>query len=354
MHCHSLPSLNVYFKRVHKWICDPKINNIGRVRTSSLSIGCKSIALASRKQGDQQRSESDDSTLDVEIFSLDGGWNVEALNFSDADSLLDSFEMLESEEDPVNDDVASVDLLRSIPPHLRKHLEVLQAEADDENAKLKPAEKKKAVARLKTHKKLRIISGTAAGKRIFSPQGDQTRPMMEVVRGAVFDMIASMNGGMFFGKDGRWLDLFAGTGAVGIEALSRGCLEGHFVELSPWVINNCLSPNLCDCDVVDRAIVHSGKAEDFLKRSIKIGGKFAGGSFDFISVCPPYEAVSYSEVFSLLTESPLLTPQSIVIVEYPLKCISEIRPTLGPLIKLRDRRYGRTFVAIYGPSDEEQ
>lgn len=55
----------------------------------------------------------------------------------------------------------------------------------------------------------------------------------------------------------RWLDLFAGTGSVGIEALSRGCDECHFIEMDPWVVRACLGPNLEACDVVGRSVVHT-------------------------------------------------------------------------------------------------
>lgn len=248
---------------------------------------------------------------------------------------------------------ASSDLLKTVAPHVRRRLETLQEEADAERERVKPAALRRAAARFKTHKQLRVMGGFAAGKRLISPQGDQTRPMMEMVRGAVFDMINALEGGSGQLPEGsRWLDLFAGTGAVGIEALSRGCSEAHFVELSPWVITNCLAPNLIGCGVDDMAIVHGNqKAEDFLQKSIKSKntGRFAGGAFDFMSICPPYEAVSYTEVLDLVAESPLLGEDAIVVVEYPRKCVEEIREELGHLVKLKDRRYGRTFVAIYGP-----
>lgn len=59
--------------------------------------------------------------------------------------------------------------------------------------------------------------------------------------------------------------------------------------------------------------------------------------------------VSYAELFQLLQDSPLLTPASLVVVEYPKAESKSIADQLGPLVKLRDRRYGRTHVAIYGP-----
>jgi 16S rRNA G966 N2-methylase RsmD len=92
---------------------------------------------------------------------------------------------------------------------------------------------------------------------------------------------------------------------VGIEALSRGVGECHFVEMSPWVVSNCLMPNLETCELESAAVVHTGKAEDFLRRAAQLS-RFAGGPFDFMSVCPPYELVDYEEIFDLLEATPLL------------------------------------------------
>ena len=74
-------------------------------------------------------------------------------------------------------------------------------------------------------------------------------------------------------------------------------------------------------------------------------------AFDFISVCPPYEKVSYEELYDLLEGSPLIHDESIVVVEYAKRLSHAIRDTMGPLHKIRDKRYGRTFVAVYGPTD---
>lgn len=88
----------------------------------------------------------------------------------------------------------------------------------------------------------------------------------------------------------RWLDLFAGTGAVGLEALSRGCADAHFVELDPWVINNCLHKNIDHTRFTDAATVHQQRVESFLEAA-EATPRFAGGAFDYISVCPPYDKV---------------------------------------------------------------
>jgi 16S rRNA (guanine(966)-N(2))-methyltransferase RsmD len=178
--------------------------------------------------------------------------------------------------------------------------------------------------------------------------GDLTRPMMEKVRGAVFNALISRLGGHALPSDTRWLDLFAGTGSVGIEGLSRGACDAHFIELDPWVVTNVLEPNLELTSVAAKAAVHQMRAEDFLKKAAATP-RFAGGAFDFVSVCPPYLLVSYPELFSLLEESPLLHAGSHVIVEYPKELSHEIPDVLAGLHKFRDRRYGRTFLAMYGP-----
>ncbi len=89
---------------------------------------------------------------------------------------------------------AERDLLLSLQPHVLRQLADMQREANAENARLAPEEQKRERARVKTHKQLRVISGSAAGRRLISPQGDQTRPMMEMVRGAVFNMVGALCG----------------------------------------------------------------------------------------------------------------------------------------------------------------
>jgi len=203
----------------------------------------------------------------------------------------------------------------------------------------------------KVHKKLRIIGGDASGTWLWSPSDQRTRPMMEKVRAATFSMLLSQVGGDgTFEARTRWLDLFAGTGSVGLEAVSRGAGLCHFVELDPFVIGKVLQPNIDACASGGACVVHNGRAEEFLQRAER-APSFAGGPFDFISACPPYEKVSYPELFEMLDRSPLLHAGSFVVVEYPLREVKNVPDTLGPLVKFRDRRYGRTFLAIWGPKE---
>lgn len=91
----------------------------------------------------------------------------------------------------------------------------------------------------------------------------------------------------------RWLDLFAGTGSVGLEALSRGATHCHFIELDPWVINNVLSPNIEGCGMGDSTLIHSGKAEAFLQRA-RDAPQFASKPFDYIRWAPFHHQLIFS------------------------------------------------------------
>jgi 16S rRNA G966 N2-methylase RsmD len=135
-------------------------------------------------------------------------------------------------------------------------------------------------------------------------------------------------------------------GAIGLEGLSRGCAQAHFVEMSPWVVKRCLGPNIQAANFGSQSVVHQMKAEDFLRRSFK-GMSFAGGPFDFISVTPPYMLVSYPELYDLLDKSCLLHERSVLIVEYAKQNIPDIRQHVGKLSLLKSRRYGRTYLAVY-------
>lgn len=104
----------------------------------------------------------------------------------------------------------------------------------------------------------------------------------EQVRKALFDMLMSFAGGDPGHLGGtRWLDLFAGTGSVGLEALSRGAAHCHFIELDSWVISNVLSPNIEECHMASSTLIYSGKAETFLQRA-RDAPQFASKPFDYL------------------------------------------------------------------------
>lgn len=93
-----------------------------------------------------------------------------------------------------------------------------------------------------------------------SPFAPLTSSCPSQVRQAIFNMIQSQAGTVsHLPSDARWLDLFAGTGSVGLEALSRGVREAHFVEMDPWVTKNVLGKNITTCGFNRKVSVQGGQ-----------------------------------------------------------------------------------------------
>ena len=187
---------------------------------------------------------------------------------------------------------------------------------------------------------VKVMSGAIRGRRLASPNV-HIRPMMSKVREAVFCMLETLNG---IQSNGVVLDLFAGSGSVGIEALSRGIGGAVFVDNASECIDT-ITKNLNDCGYSDKAQVFCGRAEDFLK----LGEHYNNGQhYSLITVTPPYEEVDYSELLAAIGSSKCVGERSLVVIEYPveLKCLPP--SVCQRLVGLRNRRYGRTVVAIYG------
>ncbi|OAY66615.1 hypothetical protein ACMD2_19316 [Ananas comosus] len=90
-----------------------------------------------------------------------------------------------------------------------------------------------------THRLLQVLGGKARRRKLLSPKGMDVRPMMEVVRGAAFDILQVASGCPASLRPGRWLDLYSGTGSVGIEAISRGCSELVEYPLKTSMADTC-------------------------------------------------------------------------------------------------------------------
>lgn len=181
---------------------------------------------------------------------------------------------------------------------------------------------------------MRIIGGEWKGRRIKAPRGMATRPMRDFVREAVFDML----GGRVRGA--RVLDLFAGSGSLGLEALSRGAAEAVFVDRGGEPVR-VIQENL-DILGKDRGQVIRAEILDFLHRYSP-----PGKPFDLIFIDPPFRiGVNYrQEVLNKLKEGGFLGPSSMVVMEAPLR--SPV-PEPPPGLQFRERRkYGETAVDVY-------
>ena len=130
---------------------------------------------------------------------------------------------------------------------------------------------------------LRIIAGTAKGKKLKSPTWQGTRPMTDKVRGALFNIL--------FDRviDARILDLFAGTGAVGIEALSRGASHVDSVDVSAKCVR-LIQYNASTSGFADKIAVHKAKVEDFVRQASVID---LDKKYDVIFFTPPYKIFSF-------------------------------------------------------------
>jgi len=179
---------------------------------------------------------------------------------------------------------------------------------------------------------MRIIAGAFKGRRLAPVKG-RVRPTAAKVREAVFSILGPAVGGL------RVLDLFAGTGALGIEALSRGAATAVFVEDHPESLK-VLRRNLADFGLADRTTVWPLPVATALKQ---LAGR--GESFGLAFLDPPYGGGAAVTALNALAELPLLAPGARVVVEH---CRRESLPeACGVLTRLSVRRYGDTQVAFY-------
>lgn len=184
---------------------------------------------------------------------------------------------------------------------------------------------------------MRVISGSARGSRLKRVPGDSTRPIMDRVKESLFNILGKVN-------DEVWLDLFAGTGQVGIEALSRGAAEVVFIDKVRQAIKT-IEANLKTTRLQDRAKIVQADAFDYLSRSAVGDGR--NGRFHLIYVAPPQYLGLWQKVMDVLDERPSawLTPAGIVVVQIDPK---EYEPlTLQNLSLYDSRTYGNTQLCFY-------
>jgi len=168
-----------------------------------------------------------------------------------------------------------------------------------------------------------------------TPRQDRgVRPLTDQARGALFNILAAKV------PDAVFLDLFAGTGAVGIEALSRGAKIAIFVELKRPVVS-LIRQNLELTGFSDRAEVY---AVDVIRGLNLLHSK--GAKFDIIFMGAPYDSPVLENALNKLAETDLLNPDGILIAEHRKQHILGER--YGKLGRLREVRYGETVLSFYG------
>src|SRR5882672_8714598 len=152
---------------------------------------------------------------------------------------------------------------------------------------------------------MRVIAGKYKSRRLVAPAGAETRPTSDRLRETLFNVVAPTIDGSV------WLDLFAGTGAVGIEALSRGARAVYFVESSARAVRT-IRDNLAALKVDTGAEIIEREAATALRML-----DAQAVSCDFCFLDPPYRKMGdYEQVLGLISQSRLITPQSQIIAEH--------------------------------------
>ncbi len=184
---------------------------------------------------------------------------------------------------------------------------------------------------------VRVIAGTLRGRRLMGPpRGAETRPTADRVREAVFSVVGATVEGA------RVLDLFAGTGAMGIEALSRGAAHAVFIE-SDRGLCETIQTNLENLEITERARV--------LRRDVRRAIKTAPGPFDLVFIDPPYGHLLEREALGGLVAHGMLAPDALVLVEHAAREIVA-PPTLAAefLTAGPTRTYGDAAITCFRPS----
>ncbi len=178
---------------------------------------------------------------------------------------------------------------------------------------------------------MRVIAGSAKGRRLATPKRDDPiRPVLDQVKEAIFNILFDVS-------DTRVLDCFAGTGALGIEALSRGAAHATFIDQSPRA-QSLITSNIDLCRFTDRATLLRFSAEKALRW---LGERQE--QFDLIFIDPPYEKGLLNPSLAQVAEARLLTPTGIIIMEHHPK---EAVAVPAGLVLTDQRKYGQTLISF--------
>jgi 16S rRNA (guanine(966)-N(2))-methyltransferase RsmD len=179
---------------------------------------------------------------------------------------------------------------------------------------------------------MRVITGRAKGRKLMSVPGDSTRPITDRAKSALFSIVGNWIEGT------RVLDLFGGTGGVGIECLSRGAAFVHFVDNNRKAVET-IQANLAHCGFSREASVERNDSFTFLER-------YRGEPFDFIYVAPPQYQDLWRKALQMIDERPQLTAEyaTIVVQIHPV----EDKPVELQRLQEYDRRkYGSVMLVFY-------
>lgn len=177
---------------------------------------------------------------------------------------------------------------------------------------------------------MRVITGSARGKKLKELPGLDTRPTTDRVKEGLFNVI------QFDIEGRRVLDLFAGTGQLGIECLSRGAAFCDFADHSPAAMR-VIRENVAACRLTDRAAFHQ---RDF---SAVLNG--ARGKYDLIFLDPPYASGDLERALKMIAEIDIVSGNGIIVCETPAE--HRLPELPGDYVRTGEYRYGKIKVTLY-------
>ena len=178
---------------------------------------------------------------------------------------------------------------------------------------------------------MRVIAGKAKGHRLKFPKGTTTRPATDLVRGAIFSMLVNIASGWT-----NVLDLYSGSGAMGIEALSRGAGWVDFVDNEPRCCG-IIKENLEKTGLAENSRIHCRGVEKAIPSLDK--------EYDIVLMDPPYSNSSIGKVITQLTESPLVTKDTTLVVTHSPRLA--LAPGYGEFKSVKEQRHGDSCISIY-------
>ncbi len=186
---------------------------------------------------------------------------------------------------------------------------------------------------------MRVITGSARGHALKAPKGENTRPTSDKVKESVFNIIG------FIDDESIVLDLFSGSGSMGIEFLSRGAKTCYFIDADSNSIK-IIKENLEKTKLVEKALVYKNDVE----RAIKVlGNKHI--EFDYIFLDPPYNKECVTKTLENINNEKLLKKTGEIIIEHETKL--ELPDSCYDFKKTDYRKYGDTSVSFYSKEEEK-
>ncbi len=179
---------------------------------------------------------------------------------------------------------------------------------------------------------MRVITGSARGRKLETPAGNEVRPTADAVKESVFSII------QFYVEGCVFLDAFAGSGQMGIEALSRGAKRAYFIDSSKKSLD-ITRKNIDRCGFGDRATVKTSDTVSFLSGTAE--------TFDIVFLDPPYRTGLLQKSLELSVR--VTKPSGCIICEHPAE--EKMPETAGEFALKKSYRYGKIMISIYQKPD---